>query len=110
VAEADGTKSSLGLDRKIVWRWSRGQGRPTADDLERLLAVARQWHDEVAKAYLPALEHVNAYIRAQRTPQGTSHLLPGATKLSVAAEIQYNTGHDLISGSANERRSMRRNG
>jgi hypothetical protein len=70
------TARDLGLDRKFVWRWSRGQGLPTTDHLERLLAVTRQRHDAIANAYLPALKHVNAYIRAQRAHQGASHLLP----------------------------------
>jgi hypothetical protein len=70
------TARDLGVDRKFVWRWSRGQGQPTTDDIRRLLEVARQHHDEVARAYLPAIEHVNAYIRAQRAPQDTCHMLP----------------------------------
>jgi hypothetical protein len=74
------TARDLGVDRKFVWRWSRGQSQPTTEHLERLLAVARQHHDTVAKAYLPALDHVNAYIRAQQAPQSTCHMLPASNE------------------------------
>jgi hypothetical protein len=48
----------LGVDNKTVWRWIRGEGRPTSDDLRRLEAVVRQRRDNITEA----LEAKGAYL------------------------------------------------
>jgi hypothetical protein len=45
------TARDVGVDNKTVWRWTRGEGRPTSDDLRRLEAVAKQRRANITAAF-----------------------------------------------------------
>jgi hypothetical protein len=60
------TARDVGVDNKTVWRWTRGEGRPTSDDLRRLVAVARQ-----RRADITAAIEASAYL-TYRQPQSAA--------------------------------------
>jgi hypothetical protein len=59
----------LGVNSRTIGRWMRGEGRPTTDDLRRLVAVARQRGAAITAAAEDSVAYLRSFQWAAPAPE-----------------------------------------
>jgi hypothetical protein len=79
------TALDIGVDVKRIWRWLHGQGRPTTNDILRLLEAVMRRVDAISKARNGVIMSYQVAAAAMRQPPASA----------ASCQVGYRTRADL---------------